>query len=342
MCGVDKLIYTRMTAKNAWMVRSDGGAALELFGEGLVGIHFGIEQSLEGCDLEEIRSLHGKAQPDDSKGKRANAVGMLDRLVNVIQEGDGVITYDPKTRKYWVGEVAGPYYYDAGAHYLPHRRKVRWQSKEISRDDLTVGARNSLGSTLTLFSVAFDIWDEFQRLLRGERKKDELEEEEVKLELEQEKRNVIEESLERVKDRLVALDSDEMEELLAALLRAMGFRTRVSAKGPDRGVDVLASPDGLGLQEPRIKCEVKHRKNTQIGAPEIRSFIGALRGGDRGIYLSTGGFTREARYESERAVVPVSLLDLDDLARLIETHYEQFDTAGRGLLPLTRIYWPVD
>lgn len=145
-----------------------------------------------------------------------------------------------------------------------------------------------------------------------------------------------------MKDRVVGLDAAEMEELLAALLRAMGFQTRVSPRGPDRGVDVLASPDGLGLQEPRIKCEVKHRKNTQICAPDIRSFIGALRAGNRGIYLSTGGFTREARYESDRAIVPVSLLDLDDLARLIETHYEKFDAQGRGLLPLTRIYWPVD
>jgi hypothetical protein len=33
---------------------------------------------------------------------------------------------------------------------------------------------------------------------------------------------------------------------------------------------------------------------------------------------------------------------LDDFARLIETHYETFDTEGRGLLPLTKVYWPAD
>ncbi len=179
-------------------------------------------------------------------------------------------------------------------------------------------------------------------ILRGEKPNPDEIADEVKLELQQEKRNVIEEARERLKDRLVSLDPDGMEEMLAALLRAMGFRTRVSPKGPDRGVDVLASPDGLGLQEPRIKCEVKHRKNTQMGSQDVRSFIGALRSGDRGIYLSTGGFSKEARYESDRANVPVSLMDLDDLARLIETHYEAFDAEGRALLPLTRIYWPVD
>lgn len=79
-----------------------------------------------------------------------------------------------------------------------------------------------------------------------------------------------------------------------------------------------------------------------MGAHEVRSFIGALRSGDRGIFLSTGGFTKEARYESERATLPVNLMDLDDLARLIEAHYDRFDSEGKALLPLTRIYWPAD
>lgn len=133
-----------------------------------------------------------------------------------------------------------------------------------------------------------------------------------------------------------------MQELLAAELRGMGFRTTLSPTRSDRGVDVLASPDGLGLQEPRIKCEVKHGKKTQMGAPEIRSFIGGLSAGDKGIYLSTGGFTKEARYEADRSAIPMKLLDLDNLALLIETHYANFDAEGRALLPLTRIYWPAD
>jgi predicted Mrr-cat superfamily restriction endonuclease/predicted nucleic acid-binding protein len=231
-----------------------------------------------------------------------------------------------------------------GDEELPQRRKVEWDEATVSRDDLSLGARNSLGSTSALFSIAPETWEEMISVQQGSKPKQTTTDltEEVKVELAQEKKTLVEKARERLKDRIVSLDDSEMEELLAALLRAMGFRTRVSAKGPDRGVDVLASPDGLGLQEPRIKCEVKHRKNTVIGAQEVRSFLGALRAGDRGIYLSTGGFTREARYESDRATVPLSLMDLDDLARLIETHYETFDTDGRGLLPLTKVFWPAD
>jgi hypothetical protein len=48
----------------------------------------------------------------------------------------------------------------------------------------------------------------------------------------------------------------------------MGYKTRVSPPGADRGVDIFASPDGLGLEEPRIFVEVKHRLKSAMGARE--------------------------------------------------------------------------
>src|SRR4051812_16314202 len=131
-----------------------------------------------------------------------------------------------------------------------------------------------------------------------------------------------------------------MQDLVAGILRAMGYKTQVSPKGADRGKDIVASPDGLGLSPPRIKVEVKHRTRTPMGTQEVRSFIGGLRGDDRGLYVSTGGFTKEAEYEAERASVPVNLLDLDALATLVTQHYEHMDSDGRALVPLTRFYWP--
>jgi restriction system protein len=325
------------------MIRSGGkGTALELFEEGIVGIHFGIPDDLSGKGLDDIRKLYKKYSPEDSKFKAAGAVGMLDRLVNVIQIGDGIITYNPETREYWLGTVSGKYFKAKGDVTLPHRRKVDWDQETVSRDDLSLSTRNSLGSTLTLFSVSSEVWGEMVSVQSGQRPEPGELAEEFKLELQQDKQNIIELARERLKDRIISLDNSEMEELLAALLRALGFKTIVSPTGPDRGVDVLASPDGLGLQDPVIKAEVKHRKNTAIGSQEVRSFITALRTTAKGIYLSTGGFTKDARYEAERATTSVTLMDLDDLARLIETHYDSFDAEGRGLLPLTKVYWPVD
>ena len=58
------------------------------------------------------------------------------------------------------------------------------------------------------------------------------------------------------------------------------------------------------------------------------------------LYVSTGGFTKEARYEADRANVPVRLLDLDGLVKLYVGSYDKADEETRALLPLTRIWWP--
>jgi restriction system protein len=143
-----------------------------------------------------------------------------------------------------------------------------------------------------------------------------------------------------LQDKLSKLDWDEMQELVAGVLRAMGYKTRISPAGPDRGRDIVASPDGFGFQPPRIVVEVKHRKGT-MGAPEVRSFVGGLRQNDNGLYVSTGGFTREARYEADRTNQALTLMDADDLGKAIVEHYDRMDSEARALLPLKKIYWPV-
>ena len=80
-------------------------------------------------------------------------------------------------------------------------------------------------------------------------------------------------ALERIKDRVNELEWDDMQQLVAGILRAMGYKTQVSPPGSDRGKDIVASPDGFGFEHPRIVVEVKHRKG-QMGSQEIRSFLG--------------------------------------------------------------------
>ena len=96
-------------------------------------------------------------------------------------------------------------------------------------------------------------------------------------------------------------------------------------------------PWGLSLPESSLKST--HRKGA-MGAPAVRSFIGGLRAGDRGLYVSTGGFTKEARYEADRANVPVRLLDLDAFVRHYVDIYDKANDDTRSILPLTRIWWP--
>jgi restriction system protein len=75
--------------------------------------------------------------------------------------------------------------------------------------------------------------------------------------------------------------------------------------------------------------------------PELRSFLGGRHENDKGLYVSTGGFTKEARYEAERGRIPVTLLDLDDLVKALLEHYEGLDIQMQRLLPMRKLYWPV-
>ncbi len=76
---------------------------------------------------------------------------------------------------------------------------------------------------------------------------------------------------------------------------------------------------------------------------EFRAYErGALPQGDRGLYMSTGGLTKEAEYEVERAAVPMTLIDLDMLAGVLTRYYNSLDTVGRTIISLTRILWPTD
>ena len=49
------------------------------------------------------------------------------------------------------------------------------------------------------------------------------------------------------------------------------------------------------------------------------------------------GFTKEARYEADRANNQVSLIDSDELVNLIIHYYDNFDTEARSLLLLENL-----
>lgn len=78
-----------------------------------------------------------------------------------------------------------------------------------------------------------------------------------------------------------------------------------------------------------------------MSAPKIRSFKGALKKTNKGIYVSTGGFTTDAKYEAERSEIPIILMDLDFLVKFILQYYDKFDEDSRSLIPLKKIYWPI-
>lgn len=272
-------------------------------------------------------------------------VGQMWRFLRVVRVGDTVLTYDPATRLYHLGRIDGePKYRPDDIPSLPVQRAVTWTGS-VSRDDLSSRAKGKLGAILTLFRVEEQTARELEaiagggptpsRMFEGDWQEDEGDSDPSADPFD----NLQEQAIERIKDRLLSLDWDEMQEMVASLLRALGYRTLVSPAGPDRGKDIVASKDGFGFEPPRIVVEVKHRRGP-MGAPEIRAFLGGRHAQDKGLYVSTGGFTREAYFEAERASTVTHLMTLDDLARALTENYDKLDERGRALLPLVRVYWP--
>jgi len=326
-----------------WMVRSAQGGRLadEFKEQGVVAIGWSdLGDLTQYKDKDAILQACKKQWPDQRDGQTMSSASQLFRFREKLSKGDRVITYDSSRRIYHVGTIAGEYTYNPGAvGSMSNTYPVNWEG-EIDRDAMSVATRNSLGSTLTLFKLSDDAASEVEALLSGaviQPKPDDDDEADEESLLDSYKT----EAFEIIKDRVNRLDWEEMQELVAALLRAMGYKTNVAKRGPDRGVDIMASPDGFGFESPRIIVEVKHRKGQQMGSQELRSFLGGRHKDDKGLYVSTGGFSKDAKYEAERANIPVMLMDIDDLVKAVLLNYEDMDMDGRSLLPLKKIYWPV-
>lgn len=114
------------------------------------------------------------------------------------------------------------------------------------------------------------------------------------------------------------------EHLVLDLLHAMGYGTnradlqRVGGSG-DGGIDGIISLDRLGLEKVYIQAK---RWQANVGRPELQSFSGALVGrrARKGVFITTSGFTRDARDYAESVSDQVVIVDGTRLAELMIEH----------------------
>ena len=329
-----------------WMVRAGEGAyAVQDFrSKGVVAIGWidGDADWTQFANRDAIQAKLAEAYPDNTEGQNFSGANKIERFLREFSVGDRVITYDPSRRHYLVGTITGKAEHRREEiEGLETIRKVSWQDKEVARDELSVTTRDSLGAISALFRVPETAAAEIEAKLIGQvvtPRSAPVDQFEVGDETALLK-DVQARSHEFMKDRISKLDWEQVQRLVAGILRAMGYKPRVSPVGPDRGKDIVASPDGFGFESPRIVVEAKHRRGA-MGSNEIRSFVGGRHKDDKGLYVSTGGFTKEAQYEAERSSIPLTLMDMDDLALVVSEYYDRMDAETRALLPLVRIYWP--
>jgi restriction system protein len=150
---------------------------------------------------------------------------------------------------------------------------------------------------------------------------------------------VVETAVDELKNYLLNKNPYEFQDFVAALLRGMGYHTPfVAPKGKDGGIDVIAYRDPLGSESPRMKVQIKHRE-AAASVMEVRQLMGLLQtAGDVGVFVSTGGFTSDAKVSARESNVHVELIDFDRLIQLWTRYYNKLDDSDKQLMPLTPVF----
>jgi restriction system protein len=135
----------------------------------------------------------------------------------------------------------------------------------------------------------------------------------------------------RLLDVLRALPPPGFERICQRLLRESGFQqVIVTGKSGDGGID------GHGVLEvnPLVTFKVlfqckRYGDNNAVTPSQVRDFRGAMQGrADKGLIITTGIFTSEARKEATRdGVPPIELVDGEKLVAM-------FERAKMGLRPV--------
>ena len=180
---------------------------------------------------EAFKAKYQLVYPDAKKGSIPTGSGMLYRFCHEVQIGDYIVFPSKSDRMVNIGEVTGDYKYDASQPEYVQTRTVKWL-KNVPRTAFTQGALYEIGSAMSFFAVK-NYADEFLAALeKGFKHTASSAGEDPTVGATAE--DIIESTKDFVLKELSRnLKGYALEEFVANLLQAMGYRTTVSPQGGD-------------------------------------------------------------------------------------------------------------
>lgn len=124
----------------------------------------------------------------------------------------------------------------------------------------------------------------------------------------------------RLHNLLLSLQPDAFERLIQRLLRESGFiQVQVTGKSGDGGIDGVGIARINGFLSFHVLFQCK-RYQGSVSASQIRDFRGAMQGRtDKGLFVTTGTFTRDAVKEATRdGAPPIDLIDGEQLVHRLK------------------------
>ena len=281
---------------------------------------------------EVFKVKYEETYPDAKKGSIATSAGMLYRFCYEAKPGDYVVFPSKFNREVNIGIIEGDYVYKPQTEF-GNTRTVKWL-KHLPRTAFSQGALYEIGSAMTFFSVK-NYADEFMGALDKKAKNITSEEEDESIGATAD--DIIEGTRDFIlKELSRQLKGYALEDFVADLLRAMGYRTIVSPHGGDSGIDITAYKDEL---PPRILVQVKSQDG-DIKEATIQSLKGAMREGDYGLFVTLSNYTQNARKYLNSTPI-IRGINGTELVDLILKYYEELSDKYQKMIPLKRVYIPV-
>jgi restriction system protein len=327
-----------------WLVRAGkrGEQEQTALDNNLVTIHWNELSDLSGVkNREDLAKLYRNANPHETRSAAIGAgVGQVWAFRSDIQEGDLAIIPLRTRPALAIGEVTGPYAYrtDLGEE-VRHTLPVKWLSTDLLRTTLGDDLLRELGRPPTVYRIKLDHAEErFRAVLRGESDtpKDSSGADTDLTEQPDTEQTSRDELLKFIQRKFAR---HQLAELVNAVLQAERYLTRVSAPGPDGGVDILAGSGPMGFSEPRLCVQVKSSASP-ADVTVLRGLQGIFKnfGADQGLLVSWSGFTSAVLQEASRSFFSIRLWDSGDLLQAIFKNYDKFPEQLQTELPLKRIW----
>jgi restriction system protein len=211
-------------------------------------------------------------------------------------------------------------FYLAKAGYLDASQRGVWSLTEIGRT-----AKLDADDVQTMFK---DVRKKFPRKAAApDSAADTVEEEE---DADVETAEEVKDCKVRLLEILRALPPSGFERICQRLLRESGFQqVVVTGASGDGGIDGHGVLEVNPLVTFKVLFQCKRYGDRPVTPSQVRDFRGAMQGrADKGLILTTGSFTSDARKEATRdGVPPIELVDGEKLVAM-------FERAGLGLRPV--------
>ena len=250
--------------------------------------------------LEALRKLGGSGKPDEVVQQVVTDMALSDEEQNEIVPSGGSRL---KTNVAWAR------FYLVREGLLDSSKRGVWSITEKGRD-----TRLSVDQAGEIFSRWVKVFDE-QRKNRGEA------EEPIAEKIAEGSGATSKDYRAETIELLLTLPPSGFERLAQRILREAGFtQVAVTGKSGDGGIDGFGTLQINHLLSFKVLFQCK-RYAKSVSPSEVRDFRGAMGGrADKGIIITTGTFTAEARREASRdGVPPIELIDGEKLLDLLES-----------------------